>query len=95
MTRFTFCVTALPCKILIAIVVMFFIAKKSAFSFGNIFVKFYSNFTISEGVIPDNHYLQVLFLLMSGTSLKLGLTLWNQMTHRCNHVQWLTMHASW
>jgi len=53
-----FCVTALPCKILIAILIMFFTRKKSLFYFGYIFVNFHSNFTIFEGVIPDNNYLQ-------------------------------------
>ena len=42
---------------------------------------------VFEIVIPGNYYLQVLFLLTSGTSLKAGLTLWKQMTHRCNNVQ--------
>ena len=43
-----FCVTALPCKILNAILVMFFTAKTSLFCFGNIFVNFHLNFTILE-----------------------------------------------
>ena len=54
----TFCVTTLARKIFIAILVMFFsLLKTSAFSFGNIFVKLYSSFTIIfETVIPDNYY---------------------------------------
>jgi len=62
------CVTALPCKILFAILVLFFTAKTSLFYFGNIFVNFHSYFTIFERIIPDNYYLQVLFLLTFGTS---------------------------
>jgi len=40
----TSCVTALPCKNLGVIFVMFYSAKKSLF--GNVFVNFYPNFTI-------------------------------------------------
>jgi len=43
-----------------------------SFSFGNIFVNFYSNFTIFETVVPDNYCLQVLILLTPGTSLKVA-----------------------
>ena len=40
---------------------MFFTVKKSLFYFGNIFVDFYTNFTIVQRLIPDNYYyLQIL-----------------------------------
>jgi len=57
-----------------------------------IFVNFYSPFTICEIIIPDNYFLQVLFLLTYGTSLKVGIMLWKQMTHRCNNVHWLIVY---
>jgi len=57
------------------------------------FVTFPSDFTIFEGMIPDNYYLHVLSLLTLGTSLKLGLMLWKQTRHQCNNVQWMAYYA--
>ena len=45
----------------------------SLFSFGIVFVSFYSGFTVFEKLIAGKYNLQVLLLLTSGTSFKVGL----------------------
>jgi len=52
-----FHVTALVCKILIAILVMFLLLQMSLFVLA---YHFYPYVTISETVIPDDYYLQIL-----------------------------------
>ena len=50
------CVAALPCRILLAVLVEVFAAKMSLFYSGIIFVSFCPNLTIFDKIIPDDYY---------------------------------------
>ena len=69
-----FYVTALPCKILIAILVVFLQLKMSLFCSGNVI--FCQISTVFVGIKTDEYYCQVLFQLTLEISLKLTLMLW-------------------
>jgi len=78
-----FCVTALPCKILIAILVLFSQIQTSLFHSGSIVVIFPKFHNICKNharrlLLTPSHVLSQLTL---GMTLKLGLMRWYKMAH--------------